>query len=99
MFEICFTTACSLFNNPTDGFVFIGNQMYKGSESAPIMLSGTFISSYAYAYVSTAEFFQSPDQDIVAANIPEPSAALPMSVAGLFLAAVMRRWRPRALLC
>ncbi len=95
MFEICFTVSCSFFNNPTDGFAFVGPQMYTGLESEPTILTGTFTPSYAYAYVDTTEFFQAPEK-IQAVNTPEPRTTLALG-AGLLLI-VARRWRQRHVL-
>jgi hypothetical protein len=94
MFEICFTTACSFFDNPANGFVFIGDQMYTGSESAPSMLTGTFTSEYAYAFADTTQIFLKPTQTIQAVSTPEPSA-LQISVAGFLLMAAGRFRRRR----
>jgi hypothetical protein len=78
--------------------------MYKGSESAPTMRTGTFTSSYAYAYVNTSAFFENPNQNIVAANTPEPSAALPLCAGFFLVAAALRRsrcivWLPQSVRC
>jgi hypothetical protein len=96
-FSICFTTACSFFNSPTDGIEVQGSQMYTGSESAPTMSTGTFTSTYLDAYVDTVEYNQPPHQTITAAAVatPEPST-IPTIGAGLLLALAVRRLRRRA---
>jgi hypothetical protein len=98
-FNICFTTACSFFNSPTDGFDIegTGTQMYTGHESAPTMSTGTFTANFLDIYVNSDEYKQLPHPTLRAvANLatPEPSTIATLS-AGLLLALAGRRFRRR----
>ena len=97
-FSICFTTACSFFNSPADGFSILGKQMYTQSESAPTMSVGAFTSTYLEVYVDSYEFLQQPPGHttlLAELNpIPEPST-IPILCAGLLLATVGPRRRQR----
>ena len=99
-FNICFTVACSFFNSPTDGFEIQTPQMFKGSESAPTMSTGTFTSPYMDLYVDSNDYFEvyggRPVQTVTAAVVatPEPSTILILG-AGFLLALAGRRLRRR----
>jgi len=104
MFEICFTTACSFFNNPSDGFVFIGQagqQMYTGPESAPTMLTGTFAPNFAYLYIDSNEYFEyfqnprTPTHFIVAATNPVPEPSTILTLGAGFLSLLVAGYRRR----
>lgn len=97
-FNICFTTACSFLDSPTDGFSILDKQMYNGHESAPTMLTGTFSSTYLEVYVDSFEYLQQPPGHtmvLAGTTTPEPST-VPTVGAGLLLVLAGRRLQRRA---
>jgi hypothetical protein len=94
-FSICFTVACSFFNNPTDGFAFIEfPQMYTGSESAPTMQTGEFGPHVLYVFANTNQQYLTAFQDVLAVATPEPST-IPTLGGGILLGLAGLRLRRR----
>jgi len=94
-FSICFTVACSFFNNPTEGFTFIEfPQMYTGSESAPTMETGEFGPHVLYVFANSNQVYLTAFQNVLAVATPEPST-LPTLGAGILLGLAGRHLRRR----
>ena len=87
MFNVCFAPPCSGTSSPTNGFEFIGPQMFTGSESTPLMSTGSFTSTSFSVFVNSAAALQSSTTiQAVGSGVPEPSTLLTLGAGLLALA-------------
>ncbi len=93
MFNVCFAPPCPGTSSPTNGFEFIGPQMFTGSESTPLMSTGSFTSTSFSVFVNSAAALQSNTTiQAVGSGVPEPSTWLTLG-AGLLALAGRRLYR------
>jgi hypothetical protein len=97
LFSVCFF-GCSASGVITNGFDFVGPQIYSGPESAPTILTGSYSETGVNQVAVASLLYTQADGTIdinTSASVPEPSTA-GLSAAGLLFVAAVTFLRKRA---